>query len=370
MLVFGFVSFLAFGLVLVLVGANQAYLEAELGLSLAQSGLLTSALALGVGVGVVGAGPLFDRYPRRPLFAVSMLMAAAALLGASADMSFSRWLVQLALTGIGIGVYDTLLNATVVEKYGARSARPMSVIHAAATLGAVGGPPLVALLANADVHWIRSFHAAGVAHVVLAAGALFVPLAPHPGRHEADGGLGGVLTPTLLPLALIAFAYVGIEAAMTVFAVPYAGALGLPATRGQIGISSFWLGLFVGRLGILLLSRNLDARILLYSGGAGALLLVLAGLFPAAPPEAVFFAVGVALGCVYPVMITLTGLAFPRARGTAAGLAAGAGSLGGFAIPWLTGAAGDASSVVLAVASLAGWSALIAAAAVVARRER
>ena len=72
MLVFGFLSFLAFGLVLVLVGANQAHLERDLGLTLAQSGLLVSALSLGLGLGVVGAGPLFDRYPRRPLVIGSM----------------------------------------------------------------------------------------------------------------------------------------------------------------------------------------------------------------------------------------------------------------------------------------------------------
>jgi MFS family permease len=63
-----FCAFLAFGAVLVLLGANQASLAAELGLDLARSGLLASALAAGLGAGVVIAGPLFDRYPRRPLF--------------------------------------------------------------------------------------------------------------------------------------------------------------------------------------------------------------------------------------------------------------------------------------------------------------
>ena len=371
MLAFGFASFLAFGLVLVLVGANQAHLETELGLTLAQSGLLSSALAGGIGVGVVGAGPLFDRYPRRPLFAVSMLMAAAALLAADAELAFSGWLLLLALTGIGIGAYDTLLNAAVVERYGEASARPMTVIHAAATLGAIGGPPLVALLAANEIDWVRSFHAAGAAHLALAVASLLVPLPERPGeRAEAKGGGSLAGASALVPFALIAFAYVGIEAAMTVFAVPYAGALGLPETRGQFGISSFWLGLFAGRLGILLLRGTLGANVLLVSGGVGTLLLVAAGLDTGLPPEAGFFAVGLALGCVYPVMITHAGLAMPHARGLAAGLAAGAGSLGGFLIPWTTGATGDAIGVVFAVASLALWSALIALAAGAARRDR
>jgi MFS family permease len=366
-LVFGFASFLAFGLVLVIVGANQAQLEREIGLSLAQTGLLSSALAAGLGVGVVGAGPLFDRYPRRPLFVGSMLLAAAALWSVEPGMGFDRWLVHLAVTGVGIGTYDTLLNAAVVQKFGARSARPMSVLHAAATLGAVAGPPLAGLLASRG-HWIASFHGAGVAHLLLAAIVLFVPLPVPESRRPQDAWHDGGGWSPLLPFGAIAFAYVGIEAALTVFAVPYAGHLGLPTARGQLGISAFWLGLLCGRLSVLTLRSALDARVLTLAGAAGTFALVAGTLTPFSQLETTLFLTGVALGCVYPLMIALAGQAFPRARGTAAGLAAGAGALGGFGIPWLTGAIGDASGVGVAIASLAGWSALIAAAALAARR--
>ena len=61
-------GFVAFGAVLVLVGANQAPLAAALELDLAESGLLASALALGIGTGIVGSGPVVDRWPRQPLF--------------------------------------------------------------------------------------------------------------------------------------------------------------------------------------------------------------------------------------------------------------------------------------------------------------
>ncbi len=66
MLPLGFSAFLAFGVLLVLVGANQADLARDLSLDLARTGLLGSGLAAGLGIGVMAAGPLFDRYPRRP----------------------------------------------------------------------------------------------------------------------------------------------------------------------------------------------------------------------------------------------------------------------------------------------------------------
>lgn len=364
-----FCAFLAFGAVLVLLGANQASLAAELGLDLARSGLLASALALGLGAGVVIAGPLFDRYPRRPLFVGSLLLAAAALIGVERDMTYARWLVHAAAAGAGIGLYDTLINAVVVQSYRERAARPMLAVHSAATIGAMLSPPLIGWIASAH-HFTASFAAAGWAHVAIAVWAAWVPLpAPEPRGSTPDGGPGLALAP-LLPLAAVAFAYVGVESSVTMFAVPYAsGALGLDAARGQRAIGAFWLGLLVGRLAMLAVRTALDARILV-AAGAIAAALVAASTGLGAPPEIGFFGVGAALGCVYPLMIALAGQAWPAARGTAAGLAAGAGALGGVAVPWVTGAAGDAAGITLGFASLALWCGAIAVAAAASRRVR
>lgn len=368
MLPLGFVAFLAFGAVLVLVGANQASLQRELGLDLAASGLLGSALALGLGAGVVAAGPLFDRYPRRPLFVASTLLAAAALLGVERGMSFARWLAHLGLAGVGIGLYDTLISAAVVQRYERGAARPMLVLHAAATLGAVLAPVGVAWIASRG-HFSGSFAALGWAHVLLAGWASGVPL-PAPDR-SGGGAMRRDRAPwtALLPFAVIAFAYVGVESAATVFAVPYATAtLGLPETRGQLGISAFWLGLLLGRVGALGLRRPLDARVVGGAGALGAALLASAAAAALSWVEATLFAAGLALGCVYPLMIALAGQRLPHARGTAAGLAAGAGALGGFAVPWLTGALGDAAGMRVAFGSLALWCALLPLATATSRR--
>jgi fucose permease len=365
-----FCAFLAFGVVLVLVGANEASLAAELGLDLAQTGLLASSLALGLGAGVVIAGPLFDRYPRRPLFVASALLAATALLGVEREMSYARWLVHAALAGAGIGLYDTLINAVVVQRYRERAARPMLAIHSAATIGAMLGPPLIGWIAAAH-HYTASFHAAGAAHVAIAVWAACVPLpAPEPrDPTHSRPGRGGLALAPLMPLAAIAFAYVGVESSVTVFAVPYASeALALSAARGELAISTFWLGLLVGRLTLLRARTALDARVLIAAGAGAAALLATAATLPSAPLELTLFAVGAALGCVYPLMIALAGQTSPSASGTAAGLAAGAGALGGFAVPWASGAVGDAAGIAVGFGSLALWCAAIAAAAAGSRR--
>jgi fucose permease len=365
-----FCAFLAFGAALVLLGANQASLAADLGLDLAQSGLLASALALGLGAGVVIAGPLFDRYPRRPLFVGSLLLAAAALIGVEREMSYARWLAHTACTGAGIGLYDTLISAVIVQRYREHAARPMLAVHSAATLGAMLGPPLAGWIASAH-HFTASFAAAGWAHVAIAAWAAWVPLPgpePRASTHESDEVRGIALGP-LMPLAAIAFAYVGVETSVTLFAVPYAHeALGLDAARGRLAISAFWLGLLAGRLAVLAARTAPHARVLVAAGALAAAMVAAMVSVRSAPLEPALFAIGAALGSVYPLMIALAGQTTPATPGTAAGLAAGAGALGGFAVPWLTGAAGDAAGIALGFGSLALWCAAIAVAATVARR--
>jgi fucose permease len=367
---FGFVAFLVFGVVLVLVGANQEALARDLGLDLARSGLLASALALGIGIGVIGSGPLADRFPRRPLFIGAALLAGSALLLVEPAMSFERAFLHVALMGLGIGMHETLLNASVADRFGPRAARPLVLVHAAATLGAVLAPPLIGWLARADQHWTASFRATGIAQLLLAAAALRVRF-PEPARAGSAHGSAprSVLAPALLPFLVVGFGYVGVESTLTVFAAPYASdALALAPQRGLTSISAFWLGLLAGRIGILLLRREIGAGWLLGAGLLGAL--VLGAGFGAAlrQVELVFGLGGLALGLVFPVMIALAAERFPQSRGTATGLVAGAGALGGFVVPWLHGILGDQAGIAIALETLALWCVAIAVAAWASRQ--
>jgi FHS family glucose/mannose:H+ symporter-like MFS transporter len=373
-LILCFSAFVCFGVVLVLAGANQAEIAADLGLDLARSGLLVSTLAIGIGIGVVGAGPLFDRSARRPLFVGSTLLAAAALIFVDADIGYVRLLVHLIAIGIGIGAYDTFINALVIERYRDRAARPMTIVHAGAAVGAMLGPALIGF-AVAQLHWTASFRWTGYAHLALAAAAIAQPFpkppARLPSRPTSEKTRSLLFTPALLPFAAIAFAYVGVEAAMTVFAVPYAkDVLHLSADHGRLAISAFWLGLLVGRIGSAASAKLLQPKLFIAAGILGAACIVVGVVSKSAEVLAVFGLAGFAWGCVYPLMITLAGRQFPRTPGTATGLAAGFGAAGGFAVPWLTGAIGDSWGIAFAVGSIAFWSLLVAAGGVAAGRLR
>jgi fucose permease len=354
----GSFGFALFGALLVLVGSNEHELQAALKLDLSGMGLLNAALISGIGIGVLAGGPVVDRVARRFLFCAAAAVTGSALILVGPNSSFEAVACLLFLAGLGAGLYETVLNAVAVERYQERSVRILSVLHAGATVGAMLTPLGVSwLLTWAD--WSLAFRIVGVAHLVLALLAAGLPLARPEGRRESRQ----VRKTPLAFLFVAAFAYIGVEASITAFAVPYAeGALGLSADRGRSAISAFWLGLLLGRLVFALRIGSDDARPAATAGAAAGLLLAAGIALGSGPLEVLLGIVGFALGGVFPLLVALGGR---RSHATGAGVAvvAGLGSAGGFVVPWLTGVVGDAAGISTGLGTLAVWCALLAAAA-------
>jgi len=360
LLAFCAASYFLFGIVLVLLGAMQADMARDLQLDLAQSGLLVSFLMLGLGIGVVAGGPLFDRCPRRPAFVGAMLLAGASLLCMGPELRFPLWLLLIALAGVGAGMYETLVIGLVTERYAMRSVRVLAAMHACVTAGAVSGPAMVDWIAT-RFHWSANFTGLGVGHVALAAAALIAPLPSRvqSARPRAEAG-DSLFSVAFLPFAVMFFAYIGIETSLTIFAIPFAtGALSLDPQRGRAAISALWLGMLLARLALAALRGSRGVRSLVAFSSLAALTVAAAAISRWSSIELFYLVSGVTIGAIFPLLVALTAQRFPHARGTSAGLAIGVGSIGGFAVPWLTGALGDAVGVTAAIGSLAVWPALI-----------
>jgi len=371
MIPLSFSGYFCLGLVLILLGANQADLARNLDLDLEQTGMLASAFAAGMFVGMTGAGPLYDRLPHRPLFLSTILLTAIALFGFGPGNSFGEALVLFAAIGFGSGAYDTLFNSAIAERYGERSARPMALLHAGTAFGAIVAPILVAAIA-ARWHWERSFHAMGAAHLALAGVASFVRLPTRmPGARSSHADAADLFSTAIVPFVVVAFAYLGLETAFDVFAIPYAtDGLALDVIRGQTAISGLWFGLLAGRLGTLVLRGNLDGRVLVGCGILCLAVIALGTTLGSSQIEVFYFCVGFALGPVFPLTLALAGQRFPHSHGSVIGLAAGAGSLGCSVVPLLTGALGDHAGILLAVKWLGIWALAIAVGGAVIVRGR
>jgi fucose permease len=360
-------AFVVFGVLLVLVGASQEALAEALALDLAATGLLGAVLSLGIAAGVLASGPFVDRYSRRPLFVAASLVAAFALASVHGEIRYAELVAALAVAGVCAGVWEVVLNTGLAEEHGAHSARPLSLVHAGATAGAVLGAPLVAWGA-AQSGFPVSFRWTAAGFVLFGVWGLFAPLDSHRSPRGTRSG-GARVGAGILPYAGIAACYVGIETAVTLFAVPWArDGLGLASGRGVTAISAFWFGLLAGRLGLFAQRRVAGHGVLVAAGVAGALVLGLAAGLRAPYPELALGLLGAALSIVFPVFVALATQRFPGAPGTATGVAIGAGATGGFVVPWLTGRLGDAFGIELAFATLAAWSLALAGFALSAGR--
>lgn len=394
MTVLAVASFLAFGALLVLFGANSSELIARLELDYVELGLLGSILSLGLGIGIVAAGPISDRLPRRPLYIASCFVVLAATTTLGAHTSYDALLFQTAAIGLGAGFYETVLNALIVEEFAERAPRRLIFIHSAATLAASATPLLIEFARTlTPLAWYDTFRIVGFAHAGLILAAVFVSMRPSAhvaagltsgGQHQTGAPnrtTGADRAATRLPddrvalaaICLATFAYVGVESALTLFVADHSTSdLGLDATRAARTISAFWGGLLVGRLAIGLSPRRVGAGTTAGLAAIGAAIVLLFGLGWIGVPEFAMAAVGFCLGGVFPVMIGLAGIALPSSAGTAVGLAGGLGSVGGFVVPWLTGriATHAPGGLSTALASLGAWLALLVLAASLARHRQ
>jgi fucose permease len=376
---FATATFLTFGTLLVIFGANASEIIADLELDYAAFGLLGSMFSLGLGVGIVASGPIVDRAPWRPVYVVacSVVIAAATTIGP--ETGYALLFVHMIALGLGAGFYETVANAMVIEAFGTGARKRLLFIHSGAALAACVSPLLIGWArASFAIEWHDTFVIAGLLHLPLIAAAFFVTTqsakpegATDASEFDADATPATKDRIALAAICVAAFAYVGVEAALTIFLVDYAAVdLGLDSLRAARTISAFWAGLFVGRVVSGMLPRAPGAGTVSTLSIVGAALVFVFGTVPLESPEFVMAAVGLLLSSAFPVLIGLAGTALPSSPATAVGLAGGLGSLGGFAIPWATGHLASHSGLPFALASLCGWLVLLGTAAAVARFRR
>lgn len=378
-------SFVAFGTLLVLFGANAAEISRALSLDYADLGLLGSMLSLGLGLGILGAGPLADRLPRRALFVSSCGVVLGATLLLGPETSYRELLVLMVAIGFGAGFYETVLNALIIEAFGEDAGRRLLFIHSGAPLAACIVPILVdGARVGLGTEWYTTFRIAGLIHVPLVLAAFFVPMDARRVEPGNEGHLDrsqdsdpvrpaerGSDRLALISICIATFAYVGVESAVTIFIADHVLIdLGFGSARAAATISAFWGGLLAGRLGAGLSPRSPAAGTVALLSLAGAALVLASGLGWIRVPELAIGGAGLVLGGVFPILIGLAGTARPSSAGMAVGLAGGMGSLGGFIVPWCTGRLARGLGLPVAIAALSGWLLLLVAAALAARSRR
>ena len=335
----------------------------RLGGSSGQQGLLLFSMFLFYPLSSVLAGAAADRAGKRPVLAAGMACVGLPFALSALLPSLAARTAAMLLFGLGEGVIESQVSALLADTSPSRERSVMNWSQLMFSIGAAGGPFLIALLfilpTGATVNgvlWacaaaglllaalfplaggrpagaaaLPSPAAAAQAHRGISAGA--APDARKPGT-EADPEAPGLRTllraPGLVLLAMAIFLYVAAEMGTSNWLAKYGELyLGLPAELAPVCITVFWGGQSVSRMLAGSLSARISDAVLLY----GSLLLTLAGqllTFSVRAPVAALIGLGltgVGMGAIWPTLVALAGARYRRASGQAIGILTASGGV-------------------------------------------
>jgi DHA1 family chloramphenicol resistance protein-like MFS transporter len=227
-------------------------ISADLGITIAQAGFLTSGFAVGMVVGAPLTAALGRRLPPRWTLSACLLVfvaahAAGALTDQFAVLLVSRFVAALANAGF---LAVALSTVTTIVPAG-KQARALAAILGGTTLALIAGVPAGALLG--EIWGWRSvlWAIAGVSALALAAVAVLTPGRPGPGaphaRVDLRAELGTLRSPDLVRYLVLGVLVNGATfCAFTYLAPIVTDGAGLGSALVPVVLALFGLGAFAG----------------------------------------------------------------------------------------------------------------------------
>ena len=308
------------------MGVGSAIIGAasrNIGLSPFQIGLLLAFQNVGFIVSVISVGILADRVDKaRLMFASSLVIAISFFFFYLRDM-FILNLAIILIIGVGIGGYEGAADAMLLDLHERRESLFISVNHFFVTLG---GLIIVVYLIFLQMNWRRSMVQSAVAVLALAIIFGLSRLPPPKAVSESFRKRLAFLRQErpVLVLFFLASCAVGIELSLIgIITTLLMDFYGFDQVTSKIGLVAFLAGIAAGRLVLGVLARK--SQLLKYILALFALTAIfLAVLLFASPGTAMAYILliisGMTISVIFPLIIALAGLKYPKMSGTVMGI--------------------------------------------------
>ena len=352
-----------FGIMTSFLGATMPELSARLHFDLARSGALFSFLYLPQIPMVFLAGPLIDRFGKRPVLAGGFLLCAGALVGMAYAPNFLTVGVLLVMLGLGGSSAMSASNTLIPDLYPENPSSALNLGGIFFGVGAVFFPWIVAMMAArlglTATLWFIALLVAGVALVALAE---TFPRAGQAGGFDWGGARRLALDPAVMLLACVLFFYSAVEISTAGWIRTYLEQGFQASSRAsKFILMVFWVAMMLGRLGASQVVKKVHGPRLVLGASLAALL----GLLLMALASNISVAIAGILICglsFAPVFPTTAGTAsthFPKLFGTTFGILMALGLLGGAIVPPAIGYTAQQTDVRAAIWLLAGSAFLL-----------
>lgn len=338
-----FANLVLFGAGVSLLGATMPTIIRDLGWSYLETG---SVLATGSAAYLASTflcGLLVRRLGPRAVVTGGLLVQGAGMAAFGGHPGLAWNMAAWLLVGLGEGGTEVVSNYCVVRIERTGQSRIMNLMHSAFTVGAVLGPVVVGSVLQVGLPWRYTYLAVGASCAGAALAFSLVDFGEAGLRAPATGSAYSALAalarnPLLIVLCLVILLYVGVEIGVASWVAEYfVGVHGLSAATAAYTVSVFWGGLLCGRfLAWAAYHGHRQEHFLLVLTITAALGVGLA-LVADTPilAMALFFVGGLGYSCVYPVVMTITGLRFTEEQSLAIGAVSTAGGLGSLCFPYI-----------------------------------
>jgi fucose permease len=338
-----------FGIMTSFLGATLPEWSTRLSFDLARSGTLFSFLYLPQIPMVFLAGPLIDRFGKKPILVAGFFCAAAALGGMAHAPSYSILGALLVVLGLGGSAAMSAANTLIPDLYPENPSSALNLGNIFFGVGAIFFPWVVILLtARLGLQatlWLIALLVASVAAIGL---VQTFPPARTVGSFDWSVARRLAFDRTLILLAIVLFFYSALEVSSagwirTFFEKEYQTS----THASKVILTSFWVALMIGRLAASQIVKKIPGPKLVLGASVGAIVgLALTALVPSAPVAiAGIILCGLSYAPIFPTTAGTASTHFPHIFGTAFGMIMAFALLSGAVVPSAVGYVAQHSSI-------------------------
>ena len=352
-----------FGVMTSFLGAVLPELSGRLGFTLARSGTLFSFLYLPQVPMVFLAGPLIDRFGKKPILVAGLLFSAVALVGMAYAPSYTVLGALLVLLGLGGSSAMSASNTLIPELYPSNPSSALNLANIFFGVGAIFFPWLVAF---ATERWglvaTLWFIAALVLLVTGVALAQRFPRAAFTGGFDWAEAVRVAVDPAVILLGVVLFFYSSLEISTAGWIRTFLEKeLDVLPQSSKLILTLFWIMMMVGRLTASQVVKKVRASVVVLAasvgGLAGLLIMALASNLWVATAGIVLC--GLSYAPVFPNTAGTASTYFARLFGTVFGMLMTLALLSGAVIPPAIGYVAERSSVRTGIGLLGGAATLL-----------
>lgn len=307
----------------------------NIGLSPYQIGLLTSIQNVGFMISVSISGALADTHDKPKILAIGSLILASSFFGFYQFELFWINLIIMLFIGIGIGTYEGVTDALLLDIHPKRAGFHISVNHFFVTFGSI---IITTYLIFLQMNWRNSIQQSAAIVLIL---AIFFALAwVKPSRRQTERYIRRlqilIQDKIVVVLFIATIIAVGVElGSISVLTTFLMNQHSFTQVTSKVGLLLFLTGIAFGRLIIGFLTRRdrlvrnlitmFGFAVLIYTGLY--FMNIGIGIYPA------IFLAGFSLSALFPLILTVAGLSYPDSSGTVMGAIKVAIPIGGILLP-------------------------------------